>query len=83
MIRTQIYLTENERKKLSILCGELGMHQSAIIREAIDQYIERKLIEKQNKRDALQAASGLWANRKDLPDFSSLRKEFDRQKRHG
>ena len=78
MIRTQVYLTEKEREKLSILCNELNMPQSAIIREAIDQYIERKLIEKRKKLDTLQAASGLWADRKDLPDFSQLRKEFDR-----
>jgi len=34
--------------------------------------------EKPKKRDALKAASGIWANRKELPDFDLLRTEFDR-----
>lgn len=78
MIRTQIYLTQNERDKLIQLSQELGLHQSALIREAIDQFIENKLSEKRKKKDALRAASGLWNSRDDLPDFGSLRKEFDR-----
>lgn len=78
MIRTQVYLTQEEREKLLLLSRELGLHQSALIREALDQFIEGKLIEKRKKISALKAASGLWADREDLPDFDSLRKEFDR-----
>lgn len=37
-----------------------------------------EMSEKPKKRDALKAASGIWANRKDLPDFDLLRTEFDR-----
>lgn len=78
MIRTQVYLTMQEREKLLLLSRELGLPQSAMIREAVDQFIENKYIEKRKKTDALQAASGLWANREDLPDFDKLRTEFDR-----
>ncbi len=78
MIRTQLYLTAQEKEKLYLLSQELGLPQSSLIREAIDQFIENKFIEKQNKRNALKAASGLWADREDLPDFDQLRKEFDR-----
>lgn len=78
MIRTQVYLTKNERDKLLLLSQELGMHQSALIREAIDQFIENKHLEKVTKLEGLRAASGLWANRDDLPDFASIRSEFDR-----
>ena len=78
MIRTQVYLTQQEREKLLLLSRELGLHQSVLIREALDQFIEGKHIEKRKKISALKAASGLWADREDLPDFDSLRKEFDR-----
>lgn len=44
--------------------------------------MESKLTEKRRKTIAWRAAaaSGLWEHRIDLPDFSCLRKEFDRQK---
>lgn len=78
MFRTQVYLTENERKMLLIFSKESGIPQSSIIREAIDQYIEKKISAKRNKKQNLRAAAGLWADRKDLPDSRQLRKEMDR-----
>ena len=78
MIRTQVYLTNHEKQKLSLLSRELGQPQSSLIREAIDQFIESKLVEKRQKHDALEQAQGLWAKREDLPDFDTLRREFDR-----
>ena len=75
--------TMKKREKLILLSKELGLPQSAMIREAVDQFIESKLIEKRKNTNALQAASdfsasGFWADRKDLPDFDKLRTEFDR-----
>jgi Ribbon-helix-helix domain len=78
MIRTQVYLTNKERQELLLLSKELGLQQSSIIREAIDLYIENKRLEKRKKSNAMQAASGLWADRDDLPDFEKIRREFDR-----
>lgn len=56
---------------------ELGQHQSALIRDTINQFIESKLIAKRKKHQSLRSAAGLWANRNDLPNFKDLRKEFD------
>lgn len=78
MFRTQVYLTETEREKLGILAQETGQHQSALIREAIDLFIENKLRLKKDRKATLNAAAGLWADRDDLPNFQELRKEFDR-----
>lgn len=77
MFRTQVYLTQVERDELLALSQELGQHQSALIREAIDQFIARKQILKRKKHRALKSAAGIWAERKDLPDYRSLRDEFD------
>ena len=74
MIRTQIYLTENERNELNSLSKTMGKHKSAIIRDAIDQYI---LFKNSNLKSRKRRAAGLWAQRKDLPDYKKVRDEFD------
>jgi len=79
MIRTQIYLTAAERNGLIVLSKKTGLHQSFLIREAIDQYIAKEKLAKKDKANALKSAAGIWANRDDLPDLDSIRKEFDRK----
>ena len=76
MIRTQIYLTDKQRAELSVIAKNLGKNQSEIIREAIDRLIDQA--GRNRKESALQKAAGIWKNRKDLPDFRSLRSEWDR-----
>lgn len=77
MIRTQIYLTDKQRTELSVIAKNLGKKQSEIIREAIDRLIDQS---GRNRREsALQEAAGIWKNRKDLPDFRTLRSEWDRK----
>ncbi|GMR09987.1 MAG: ribbon-helix-helix domain-containing protein [Anaerolineae bacterium] len=76
MERTQIYLTEKERKTLKAMSARLGRSQSALIREAVDRYIERD--QEGSRLDLLRQARGLWAKRYDLPDFEGIRRELDR-----
>ena len=76
MIRTQIYLTDKQRAELSVIAKNLGKKQSEIIREAIDHLIDQS--GHSHKKSALQEAAGIWKNRKDLPDFRTLRSEWDR-----
>lgn len=78
MIRTQIYLTENERSTLALIGKQMRKSQSELIREAIDSFCEKKL--SQNRIALLRNAKGIWRDRKDLPDFVAVRKEFDRLK---
>ncbi len=78
MLRSQIYITEIEKKELNLLSEETGKSQSELIREAIDLLIQHKLEKKRDKMIALQAVKGLWEDRSDLPDFAKLRREFDR-----
>jgi len=76
MIRTQIYLTERQRDELSAIAKTAGKKQSELIREAIDRLIDQA---GRGKRDAvLKEVAGMWKDRQDLPDFRSLRAEWDR-----
>ena len=75
MIRTQIYLTEEEQEALRTITALKGTSQSELIRQAIDQFIAN--YRQTHRVELLRAARGMWAGRDDL-DWRSLRAEFDR-----
>jgi len=76
MIRTQIYLTEQQRNELATMAKSFGKKQSELIREAIDKLIDQT---GKNRRElVLREAAGIWKDRTDLPDFKSIRAEWDR-----
>ncbi len=76
MIRTQIYLTERQRNELATIAKSFGKKQSALIREAIDSLIDQA--SKSHRKLVLREAAGIWKDRTDLPDFMSIRAEWDR-----
>ena len=76
MVRTQIYLTEDERRALKAMAASSGKKQSELIRDAIDQMIETYRVDNQERMR--QKAKGMWEKRDDLPDFAALRREWDR-----
>lgn len=76
MVRTQIYLTEHQRDELATMAKSAGKKQSELIREAIDQLINQA--GNSHKELVLREAAGIWKNRTDLPDFKTIRAEWDR-----
>ena len=76
MQRTQIYLSSTERQGLQALALRCGRSQSALIREAIDAFLQQH--QPQGRLARLRQGRGLWASRTDLPDWSALRGELDR-----
>lgn len=76
MVRTQIYLTKQQRDELAAIAKASGKKQSELIREAVDGFIERK--SHHRREEVLQKVAGLWKDRSDLPDFSATRAEWDR-----
>ena len=76
MVRTQIYLTKEERKGLDALAKATGKKQSEIIREALDEFLDLSM---GSRRAAiLNEAAGMWKNRRDLPNFDAARRSWDR-----
>jgi len=76
MVRTQIYLTEQQRQQLAAIAKTSGKKQSELIREAVDRLIDQE--SQIRRKTVLQKAAGLWKDRKDLPDFAATRAAWDR-----
>jgi metal-responsive CopG/Arc/MetJ family transcriptional regulator len=76
MVRTQIYLTEEERDGLDAIAKSTGKKQSELIREAVDRFLD--LRRGMHRTAILNAAAGMWRGRSDLPDFGVARRSWDR-----
>ncbi|MBC8467846.1 MAG: CopG family transcriptional regulator [Planctomycetes bacterium] len=76
MVRTQVYLTEEERTGLSALVESTGKKQAQLIREAVDRLID--MASESRCDSVLRNAAGMWQNRSDLPNFSATRQSWDR-----
>jgi len=76
MVRTQIYLTEEERAGLVALAKSSGKKQSELIREAIDRFLI--LFDEVRYRAVMDNAAGMWRDRDDLPDFRASRQSWNR-----
>ena len=72
MIRTQIYLTEEEKVGLEAIAVVHGKTQSDLIRIAIDELIANQSIGSKDK--VLNEIAGIWKKRTDIPNVRALRK---------
>ncbi len=71
MVRTQIYLTEQEKSGIESVALLKGINQSEFIRQAIDELLTRSI--NINKTAILDEIAGVWSGREDTPDIRDLR----------
>jgi predicted RNA binding protein with dsRBD fold (UPF0201 family) len=77
MIRTQIYLTEDEHKMLKNVSNEIGQSMSALIRGAVDNYIQHHAKQTVSNLERLKSLKGTWSET-DINEVKKIRSEFDR-----
>jgi predicted DNA-binding protein len=78
MVRTQVYLTEEQERGLKQLAASSGRKQSELIREAIEGYLAEH--KPKDWREALESVRGMWADRDDLDElYADLRMDWDRR----
>ena len=76
MVRSQIYLTKEERDGLDAFAKSTGKKQSELIRGAVGWFLG---MGKGDRRAAiLNETAGMWRDRSDLPDFAVARHSWDR-----
>lgn len=77
MVRTQVYLTEEEKNGLESVAMSQGVSQSELIRQAIDELLART--GDIDKAAILDEIAGVWSDRKDIPDIRDLRTGWRRR----
>jgi hypothetical protein len=73
MVRTQIYLTEEEHTKLKSMSRKYRKKHSELIRTAIDLYLAG--IQETPRRELIRSCLGIWKGRPDT-DFQNIRVEL-------
>ena len=76
MIRTQVCLTERQRDRLAAIARAAGLPQSAIIREAIDRFLEQD--PRAGREAVARDAAGIWRERSAVPTLAALREAWNR-----
>lgn len=76
MVRTQIYLTDEENSAIARLAVALGHGKSELIRQAIDEFVEKRDVTSRLRK--LRAARGMWSDSDEVPDIAASRAAFDR-----
>ena len=76
MVRTQIYLTDEEKKGLQVTAQRKGISQSDLIRRAIDELLAKSGT--LDKSAVLDEIAGIWSGRDDVPDLRELRNGWRR-----
>jgi len=76
MVKTQIYITENEQRHLDEISSRSGLKKDDLIRNAIDDLIARSAA--MPRLDKMRKCRGLWQER-GKSDFQKIRHEVEKR----
>jgi hypothetical protein len=74
----RVELSEAQVLALRSLAEDTGRSQDELLRDAIDRLLEEWGVDTVDWRATLRAGEGIWEHRDDLPNFSEIRREMDR-----
>lgn len=75
MNATKVYLSEEPRETLRDLAEARGTSQSALIREALDDFLSSQ----NQEEDPLDESFGIWEDRENIhAEFRQIRESMDR-----
>lgn len=77
MIRTQIYITEEEKKGLESIAALHKVSQSNLIRQAIDDLLAKN--SGGDRTSVLDEIAGIWSDRDDISSMKDLRAGWQRR----
>jgi len=66
MIRSQIYLTEEQKRALATASKARGVPVAELVREAVDDWLE--VHQREHRLAVLQRTFGAWEERDESPD---------------
>ena len=73
LARTQIYLTAQQQQQLSLLAKQQGCSSSALIRSAIDDFLQ--IHQPENRLAKRLGTAGRWDSTVERPSLERLRSE--------
>jgi hypothetical protein len=83
MQRTNIFLTEEQQRRLERRAGEEGVSKSSLIRRIVDEALGITRIS-ETPENAIRASAGIWSDRSyaDLDDVLRWREEVPLERLH-
>ena len=68
MQKAQVFLREDQKRRLKEIAARTGKKQSALIREGVDRVIEENPEPEADWREAPRRLFGIWADRDDVEE---------------
>ena len=68
MQKAQVFLREDQKRRLKEIAARTGKKQSALIREGVDRVIEENPEPEADWREATRRLFGIWADRDDVEE---------------
>ena len=84
MVRKQVFIREDQQKRLKALAAAKGVSEAELIRQGIDLVLKREEATGDDSwREAIQSIKGMWKDRDDWDAFDAerRRRRAERRKR--
>jgi len=81
MVRQQLFITAEQKRRLKSRAAATGKSEGEIMRRGIDRELDDKSAEAEGDwKDAWRQAFGMWKDRDDLDELYANRRKRDRQR---